>query len=155
MKVRKNWRWIMARHNGGYTGRIYEEELLGRCFVRWGGYMSFQHSVRLVMENQPVGWNPERPRGVAGELHRAIADELYIRGQHGTLRLFSAVGTPLDRYHGADGFFVFRGKMVTLDVTINSCKDEGRADFVLQRAELEDGELRWKLGVEIAARLAA
>jgi hypothetical protein len=48
------------------------------------------------------------------------------------------VRSALDVFHGVDGFFEFRGVVVTIDVTINPNKVCGKADLVVSGDDFED-----------------
>lgn len=125
-------------NRSGYTGRLFEEEVLGKCRGEWSGYMSWKDSLVYAANHQPKGWDPSDPSlKDANDFHALVAMELGIESWD-ELRLFSSVHTPLDWYHGVDGFFVFKGKVVTIDVTLNPNKDEAKADFVVQGCELRD-----------------
>src|SRR3990167_10601589 len=120
----------------GYTGRLFEEEVLLRCHFSWKGYVPFRESVRLVEANQP--WDPADPstRG-ASDLHTQVAMALELE-DWGELRLFSALKTPLDVFHGIDAFFEWRGRVVTLDLTSNQKKDEYKADLMIRPEDSDD-----------------
>ncbi len=127
-------------NRNGYTGRLFEEEILGRCRGEWNGeaFWTFQSSIRFAAKNQPRGWDPtDPPLRSANDLHASVALALGLDNWE-ELRLFSAIGTPADLFYGTDGFFVFRGKVVTLDVTINPHKEDWKADVVVHERELHD-----------------
>ena len=138
----------MSRSDG-YTGRLFEEEVLLRCHFAWKGYVPFRQSVRLVEANQP--WDPTDPstRG-ASDLHTQVAMALELE-DWSELRLFSALRTPLDVFHGIDAFFEWKGRVVTLDLTCNRKKDGYKADLMIRP---EDSDDDWsRLGHSIAALL--
>lgn len=110
----------------GYTGRIFEWEVLGQCTVHAHGYMKYWDAVQEVMDHQAQ--NPVRPMGETSRFYDAVASELRNRGLNpAQLKVYSAVGSTLDRYHGVDGFFAFQGIVVTVDCTISPHKDETKA----------------------------
>jgi len=121
----------------GYTGRLFEEEVLGRCRGHWDGYMDWKQSLMYASTHQPKGWDPTDPsRDDANDLHAFVAMELGIE-DWSQLGLFSAVGTPFDQFHGVDGFFVFQGTVVTIDVTLNPHKDDWKSDLIVHPNDLE------------------
>ena len=133
----------------GYTGRLFEEEVLLRCHFSWKGYVPFRESERLVEANQP--WDPADPstRG-ASDLHTQVAMALELENWD-ELRLFSALKTPLDVFHGIDAFFEWQGWVVTLDLTCDPHKENCKADFMIRP---EDSDDDWKhVGCEIARLL--
>ena len=134
--------------NTGYTGKLFEGEVLGECKVAWDGYMSYKGSMELVRENQP--WDPSDPESrVANDLHASVAITAGIEDFE-ELKLFTALGTPLDYFHGVDAWFEFRGSVLTVDVTTNRHKDEYKADMVIHLDDLDEENLS-----ETAARIAA
>lgn len=134
----------------GYTGRLYEREVLGSCKVAWDGksYVAYDEALHGVIEGQP--WDPRDPTPrAASDLHASIALALGIE-DWSKLGLFTAVGSPLDFFHGIDGFIAYRGRYVTFDVTTNPHKDEAKADFVVTEDDLNQPDLIARL---IASKL--
>ena len=60
--------------------------------------------------------------------------------------------TPLDRFHGTDAFLVFEGRVVTIDVTLNSDKDTWKADIVFNPKEMDWDELAGWVSRELASK---
>ena len=137
----------MASHSG-YTGKLFEQEVLATCQVSWDGhsYVPFQKALRLVRENQP--WDPTDPSKRAGEdLHAQVAIALEL-DDFSELSFLSALGTPLDFFHGIDALFEWRGRVVTIDLTTNPHKDSYKADLIIRP---EDGDDQWQsVAIEIA-----
>ncbi|MCR4279667.1 MAG: hypothetical protein NUV78_02955 [Candidatus Zambryskibacteria bacterium] len=119
-----------------FTGSEIEEEVVGRCMLKWNGkHVPYQQSMRSVMANQP--WDPSDPEPkFANDLHASVALALKL-DDWSRLKLYTAVGSPLDYYHGVDCFFEFEGLIVTIDVTVNPNKLEYKADLVLNVSDLE------------------
>ena len=100
------------------------------------------------MAHQP--WDPSDPEPrFASDLHASVALALGL-DDWSTLKFFTAVGSALDHFHGVDCFFVFKGKIVTIDVTVNSEKLIGKADMVLN---ISDPETALLVGAPAVARL--
>lgn len=135
----------------GYTGRIFEYEVLAVCHTSWDGhsYVSFRQSLWLVKQNQP--WDPTDPSTKEGEdLHCQVALALGIE-DFSELSLFTAIGTPLDVFHGIDAVFEWQGRVVTIDLTTNPHKDSYKADLILRPNDEEDN---WRsAAIQIASRL--
>ncbi|NQV93075.1 hypothetical protein HQ403_01080 [Candidatus Kaiserbacteria bacterium] len=115
--------------HSGYTGHLFEEEVLSVCpisRVEWNGtsYVSFRESCAMVRTHQPAAL----PIG-ARRLRNRVAEQIGTEGER--VKLFTAVGTPLDLFHGVDAFFEFDGHVITIDLTINPHKDSGKAHFIL------------------------
>lgn len=117
----------------GYTGGLLEEEVFGRCRGDWDGetYLSFRDSLEYAKNNQPVGWRVSDPASrFAGDLFSLVALKLGL-DDWSELKLYGAVGTPLDIFHGVDGFFEYNGEIFTIDLTLNQHKDSYKADIVI------------------------
>lgn len=140
------------RKGGGefYSGRLNERDVLGefkatpegikayRAAVDKHGYMTFRDAMDLVRrytKEDPT--NPSQP--FAKELRLAVIEQLGLEDEKDMdrVRFFSAVGTPLDVFHGIDGWIEFvpdQGppRIVTLDATLNPGKEEHKADIIIQ-----------------------
>ncbi|MDA2921881.1 hypothetical protein MYX07_01300 [Patescibacteria group bacterium AH-259-L07] len=119
-----------------YTGEEFEQEVLGCCGRGgWNGdYIPYRKSLALVKRFQP--WNPAEPRPeVARALHASVALALNIE-DWSELMLYTSINSPLDYYHGIDAFFEYKGRVVTLDVTINPHKGQYKADFTIYRKDV-------------------
>ncbi len=128
----------MARFDCGYTGRLFEEEVLGTLHISWSreNYVPFDRAVALAIAHQ--NWNPSDPSSrLANDLHSEVALSLGLEDWQ-ELHLFSSVNSPLDYFHGVDGFFEFRGRVVTFDVTTNCHKLSAKANFVLHPDDFEE-----------------
>ena len=111
----------MAHFNDGYTGHLYEEEVLGHSSAHHRGYLRWREAVEVVRKNQPRAHTP-----IAAKLERAVACEL-----RSSVKFFTAVRSTLDVMHGCDGFFEYSGVVVTIDLTLNPHKDSGKADLII------------------------
>jgi hypothetical protein len=128
----------MTTYNAGYTGRLLEAEVLPQCTDTLTCHLPYKVAMARVRMNQPAGWNPKDPASKCmNNFHTLVAEALETT-DYSELKLFSAVGSPLDFFHGVDAFFEFQGRIVTIDVTKNPHKLEGKADFILQECVLED-----------------
>ncbi len=98
-------------------------------------YMPYDAAIAFAKDHQP---NPlTRPKTVK-ELRGKIVE--LCSDTTNPLKFYTAVGTPLDTYHGIDAFFELGGRVVTLDVSGRE-KELYKAD-VLLFAQLNDvGEL--------------
>jgi len=138
----------------GYTGRIFEREVLGECRVRAHGKMGFYASLKEVMRGQPS--NTFEPMGETDRFYTAVCGQMRRKGLNPVgLQIYTAVGSSLDRFHGIDGFFSFEGIIVTVDCTINPHKDVTKArvlvtgeDFVAGYHDVaEDIAARFKTAI--------
>lgn len=116
-------------------GQDLERALLGRAVVdareRPEGYLSFKDALDYARKHQPSPF--ERSKTVK-ELRAKVA--LYCDDKNEAVKFYTAVGTPLDIYHGVDAFFEQGRRIATLDVSMRD-KEEYKAD-VLVRAALDD-----------------
>jgi|GEM_PF-1304401 len=113
------------------------------------GYVKFKDSLNLVRDNydgDPT--NPEKrlPHDLLVEIRCRIFGDEFSDEEGDRLKFYSAIGTPLDLYHGIDGWFEFidlanRQVIVTVDVTENlekaSAGDKNKADLIIVDTEDE------------------
>jgi len=120
-----------------YTGRMLEEEVLQRCAWIWnGGYVPYNKSIANVKKFQP--WNPSDPSSLAAnDLHALVVEALGI-DDYSAVSFFTAIGSPLDIFHGIDGFVEWKGVVVTIDITANPLKIEHKADIILHEKDVYD-----------------
>ncbi len=121
----------------GTTGTLFEEEVLGCCTVRDRGYLTWDAALRAVLTHQP-----ERRTTTVVALERRVQERVGL-----PVQLFTALRSPMDRFHGTDGFFYFKGLVVTFDLTCNPHKDCCKADLLITPDDLADLPL---LGERIA-----
>ena len=133
----------MSRFDG-YTGHLFEEEVLGNCQAECHGYMSWREAVELVRKSQPRHKTP-----VATRLEVEVGRQL-----GGVVKFFTAVHSAMDVFHGTDGFFEYCGVVVTIDVTTNPHKDCGKADMIVHQGDLENlSTLAGRIARELNSKL--
>ncbi len=122
------------------TGETVEKELFGksRYEAKTGEHNPDYNFVRperafaMLKEMQP--FNPTDPTpDFASELQAFIYDALTLDAEH--VGFYTAVKSPLDRFHGVDGWFEVHqspGRLhrVTIDLTTNPHKDRSGADII-------------------------
>ncbi len=82
-------------------------------------HKSFDMVVRVQAER---GWDPSNP---STEISKRLFDRVGTMlkpSDASDLRLYCALGTALDMYHGADGFLRVRTHVVLLDLTVRRDK---------------------------------
>lgn len=135
---------LKNRYKDGYTGKLFEIEVFGECLNPADKKRaSFKDAIKFVKENQP--WNdpysssnPEPE--VVNNLHAHIVRKLVgLDGDWSELKFFTSVNSPLD-YLGIDGFFEYKGRRVTIDLTMNEESKEGKddADLILSDDTIEN-----------------
>lgn len=140
------------------TGKLLEEEIFCEIHAEWHGYMNYRKAMSFVIDHQEQEhWDPTDPTTFAGrDLHASVAlaieEEIGRDFDWSELELYSALRTPLDYFHGVDGFFSFKGVVVTLDVTKNPDKEEYKADLIMQYENFLKGN-KYDFS-EIAGRIA-
>jgi hypothetical protein len=102
-----------------FSGRMFEADVLGSVVVKtkWMevGYLPFEKAVELAREFQhgdPT--NPEK--NFANDLRLAIIERLEKRdflklGDEDNVKFYSALGMPLDVFHGIDAFIEFTDRL--------------------------------------------
>ncbi len=124
----------------GATGGIVEEELFGKSnFERANRiessdykYANMRISFEVLKNLQPFDKTDPTP-DFANTVHYHVFEGLGLDAED--LRFFTAVKSPLDRFHGIDGWFEIGDegdpKRVTVDITMNPNKDTGyKADII-------------------------
>ncbi|MBU0614264.1 hypothetical protein KJ766_03220 [Patescibacteria group bacterium] len=136
---------------GGYFGRELESDIFGavkpakgfkefyKKVARSDGYVAYEDAIRLVRDfTMQDGKNPDKE--FLNDLRLEIGDILgFDEDDMENLFLFSAVGTPIDRFHSVDAFLELdidddNGPLrVTMDATLNTKKLEGgyRSDVIV------------------------
>ena len=142
------------------TGEDFEQAMLGisheyarRSIRPYAGERDFDSCVHhaKVMQGQ-LGWNPKKPKTpFSRRFFSSVAGSLKNL-PHKYLRMFVAVGTPLDSRYGVDLFFEYEGAIVTVDLTISERKEDPQADVVLTLADLEEN-LHYAISYRISSLL--
>ena len=133
----------------GTTGRLFEWEVLGRALTipSGQGYLPYREAMALARRHP--AWDPSDPDPrPANDLHFWLCEELGVE-DFSRVRLYSALGTPFDIFHGVDLWVEVDGQVVTIDLTANENKDYHKADVVVHPEDLEDG------GKALAANIAS
>ncbi|MBI2483185.1 hypothetical protein HYV74_03345 [Candidatus Uhrbacteria bacterium] len=124
-----------------YTGRQFERDFVGsitqdRAYQEAlqkvatpDGFVRFDAALRLVRAHQP--WDPTNPDAdLLRDLRLEIIDQLHLREQDADrVRAYTAVGSPLDIFHGIDAFIEYQDqktenvRRITLDLTLKEHKD--------------------------------
>lgn len=143
------------------SGKIHEAFLLGE--VRREGsdvkdYLPYKKALELAKRFQPLNPETGKPQDPTNpwkafprELRLAIGEKLGIIEDDEAmdrLRYYTAVGSPLDAFHGVDAMIELEGKApkeesrrVTFDVTLKSepeAKEGAKADVVVRELHDED-----------------
>lgn len=124
-----------------YTGRLFEEEVVGKCLWASADYVPYRKAMTMVKQSQPG--NPADPPSPAmNDFHALVCEELGAK-DYSAVKCYTAVGSPLDRFHGIDSFVELNGgAVVTIDLTTNRKKDEHKADIILHEEDVYDRDGR-------------
>lgn len=98
-------------------------------------YVPFQEAIRQVKEDQP---SPFERSLIVKELRNKIAANCTDKTE--AVKFFTAVGTPLDIYHGIDAFFEQGLRRVTLDISMRE-KRSFKADVLMKVDMDRDGNI--------------
>ena len=155
----------MFRESSGYTGRMMEDEFLKRpkldgaikpehlieqdkkkiagihAALEHDGFLPYDQAMRILKLIQPYE-DPSNPDSqFSKDLMNMIAEKLGLKEENrDKIKIYTAVGSPLDHKHGIDAFITFDDDdlgeiIVTLDLTKNSNKDYTKADVLLDIPE--------------------
>jgi len=94
-------------------------------------YLPFDKAINLVRDAQP---NPLSRSRIVKELRKNIASLCHDKDN--AVKFFTAIGTPLDVFHGVDAFFEQAHRRVTIDISLKE-KESHKAD-VLMFVELDE-----------------
>ncbi len=100
--------------------------------------MNYRNSLKWVKEHQPEK-DFSKPETLDSEqlsqLKSAVSSK--VPDVDKVLRFYTAVGSTLDILHGVDGLFELGEYIVTVDLTLNPNKIEGKADVIILADEEE------------------
>lgn len=110
-------------------------------------YSNFFDSLEEMMRIQPEGYDPRNP---SGGCNKQFLDSVRSKMPVGQdqFKLYIAIGTKLDFWHGADAVIRWRGVNVTLDVTVDPNK-EYKADFCIFPEDIESGRVYTTIAQDI------
>jgi hypothetical protein len=99
-------------------------------------YQPFNEALQYVHEHQPSPL--ERRSHSIKNLRSKIAS--LCHNEFEPVKFYTAVDTPLDTYHGVDGFFEQGHRIVTVDISMRE-KEAFKADVLLIASLDEDGRV--------------
>lgn len=115
------------------------------------GYMSLDQAIDFVKKHQPNVLSRSRAVRDLRARVAALCDDSAT-----PVKFFTAVGTPLDIYHGIDAFFEQGGHIATIDISLRE-KVTGKADVLLLASFDKDGAavIDEKEMTDVAHKIAA
>ncbi len=129
----KAWR----RGPGIQDGADIERSVLGAAKIkpaeRMDTYIPFAEAIEYVKKHQPDGLHRSK---IIRDLRSKIA--AFCTDVEHPVKFYTAVGTPLDTYHGVDAFFEQGNIIVTVDVSLRE-KIKQKADVLLLVAFDKEG----------------
>lgn len=128
--------WSGAPHTP--EGADLENALLGKASVAPTekiDYLPFAEAVQFAKDHQPELTSRSKELIT---LRNKVAESAANKDE--PVRFFTAVGTPLDVYHGVDGFFEQNGRIATVDVSMRE-KEDFKADVLLSARLDEEGHV--------------
>lgn len=146
----------------GYSGRLYEQDFFWSINAENPGYLrklnnikqpsqkesfdyyvNFKDALELAKKFQPIDKtdpskepvDPANPRApLLRDLKEALVEQMDLSDdQADRLKLYTAVGSPLDKFHGVDAFVEYDGKIITLDITMRETEGEKKADVIITK----------------------
>ena len=152
-------RWDFENARRGYTGKFLERDYFGasvfpgpevKKFLQEFGkskqdgnvYLSFNRAIELIKRFYVQ--DPHKPsKPLAADLFQALLKKLQLEDSQ-KLSFYSAIGTPLDTFHGIDGFCEYENVRLAIDLTANPRKeneeDNPSVDFVLHEMPSKETE---------------
>ncbi|MFA6446157.1 MAG: hypothetical protein WCW14_02825 [Candidatus Paceibacterota bacterium] len=123
--------------HSGYTGGLFEDEVLGVVKTSWDGktYFQFREAMNMVKQSQDGTPKTEFARKLCDE----VAKQLHARP--GEIKYYTSVRTPLDRFHGIDALLEFEGQFITIDASMNHQKEGSTKAHVIIGQEALDGDV--------------
>jgi hypothetical protein len=121
---------------------------------RTDGYVGYHDAVTIAKLNQPDVLKRSK---LIKDLRAKVAELCQDTSE--PVKFYTAVGSPLDIYHGVDAFFEQAGRRVTLDVSLRE-KDRHKADVLVNVGFKKDGALElpmsefMRVADEVARRLS-
>lgn len=131
-------------------GADIEQAVLGTLSIplreRRDEYLAYADAIEYAKKYQPS--QLERSKIIKGL--RQLVTELSEDTEH-PVKFYTAVGTPLDIYHGIDAFFEQNGRRATIDISLKD-KESLKADVLMKVSFDNDG--RPELGTQEMHRVA-
>ncbi len=140
-----NEHFLFGDITSGRNSQRYLDELSSALKARTvsGGkstYLGYEEAMRLAIRSQVD--TPEQPKRLfMKDLRLAIEGvfKIAFHGKQFSVKIYSAIGTPLDIYHGVDAFVEIEDEMkkrttITFDVTLDELKkmtDGMKADVMI------------------------
>lgn len=159
-----------------YTGREFEADMLGEVDIfspkfqealnkvvitgeDGRRFVSYRDALDLVKKFQPA--DPKNPKkDFLRELRLAVAEKLGLETTEEleTISAYTAVRTPLDVYHGVDGFIEIKSQkqpaeIVTLDLSLNPEKEIKADIFVGELPDPDENEDAYLQAIEDLAEV--
>ncbi|MCG2695295.1 hypothetical protein L6261_04440 [Candidatus Parcubacteria bacterium] len=123
-------------------GKIHEELYFGKC-----PWQSNEHEEWFECFKRIIRIGHQEGTLFTESFYKEIAWRLGYSNNN-NIEFFSAIGSPLDLFHGIDGFVVVwldekkcNAKIVTLDITLKGEKDVLKSDFLITPPALNNTTL--------------
>jgi hypothetical protein len=130
---------ISSKDGGIYERRFFGEKAVFdparlRVFKQGDGYQNFRFCLDEVRrEQEKVGWNPAVPSThISQYLFEKVKADLAEEHRQ-KLRLYCAIGSRLDYFHGIDGFFELNDKIFTFDIKAGSGSAKTNINMVIRK----------------------
>lgn len=134
------------------------------------GFIPREKAVELARKFQPYDpTNPGRKFHFARDIRISLLDLMINKGlineseeDQDRVKFYTAVNTPLDKFHGIDAFIEFEDKngkkyTITFDLTLNSQKQAYKSDIVVSELpdpNLEEEKIKYLATIEQYAQKA-
>jgi hypothetical protein len=128
---------------GNYERRLTQQQRKERAerfraITEKGGYQRYNDAIDFIRDFYPEGESANPNQEFANDLRLEVMDGLGLEeSMSDSLEFYSAVGTPLDVFHGVDAWIQIKGvngrvAYVTMDATLDKSKDEYKSDIIIR-----------------------
>lgn len=111
------------------TGREFEKTIFGKCLWEkdWLIYTPKRECVQEIIKKG----ESETPTILF--IKKFVQKRLKRK-----VKVYSSLKSPLDLWHGIDGFFICGKHIITIDATLNREKTKKKTDLFIRQSDMED-----------------
>lgn len=159
------WQFIgkVDTENRDYQKELKKLQEEGAREGATNGFIKRAKAMELVRKFQPCDPTNPYQKPFSRDIRVSLIDLMIIKGlisdddeDKNRIKFYTAVGTPLDKFHSIDAFIEFEDKNgkkypVTFDLTLNQNKQEYKSDIVVNELpdpNLDDEKIKYLATIE-------